>query len=259
MQPDRLTVALRPRESFEAVDLGFALARTHIGSIARAWVRFVLPVMLALSCIEFLLSDVLGFTSILVWLAKPYYDVVVLLVLSRAVFGAELSMPELARELKRLSGTIFASLTLRRFSLSRSFLLPAHVLEGVRGARRRERITVLGTDTRGVARSTTMACGWCELVVLAGFAALAYWITPEIFREDLLVWFNADEQAWWMNVVWQVMYCATISIIEPFYVAAGFALYLNRRTLLEGWDIEVALRRVRARTAPLAGAEAGAP
>ena len=28
----------------------------------------------------------------------------------------------------------------------------------------------------------------------------------------------------------------------------GFALYLNRRTLLEGWDIEVALRRIAERT-----------
>ena len=38
-------------------------------------------------------------------------------------------------------------------------------------------------------------------------------------------------------------------VLEPFYVAAGFGLYLNRRTLLEGWDIEVALRRIAARHA----------
>ena len=35
-----------------------------------------------------------------------------------------------------------------------------------------------------------------------------------------------------------------MAIIEPFYVAGGFALYLNRRTALEGWDLEVALRRM---------------
>jgi hypothetical protein len=33
------------------------------------------------------------------------------------------------------------------------------------------------------------------------------------------------------------------------YVAAGFALYLTRRTLLEGWDIEMALRRIAERHA----------
>src|SRR6185295_4622048 len=42
---------------------------------------------------------------------------------------------------------------------------------------------------------------------------------------------------------------AAVLLLEPFYVAAGFALYLNRRTLLEGWDIEVALRRIAQRHA----------
>lgn len=254
MQPDRLTVALRPRAALEAVDLGFALARTHAGLIWRAWLWFVLPVMLLLAGAEHLISEHYGVTAILLWWAKPWYDVVVLLVLSRAVFGAQLSMPELARELRRIAGTVLASLTWRRFSLSRSFLLPAHVLEGVRGNRRRERITVLATDTRGVARLTTMVCGWCELVLIAGMGALVFWLTPELFRDDLLAVFKADAPDAWVGMAWQLLYAITVSIVEPFYVAAGFALYLNRRTLLEGWDIEVALRRVHARTPAMAEA-----
>jgi len=46
-----------------------------------------------------------------------------------------------------------------------------------------------------------------------------------------------------------LIYAAVILLLEPFYVAAGFGLYLNRRTLLEGWDIEVALRRIAERYA----------
>ena len=38
-----------------------------------------------------------------------------------------------------------------------------------------------------------------------------------------------------------------ISAIEPFYVGAGFGLYLDRRTQIEGWDIEIAFRRMRLR------------
>lgn len=232
----------------EAVDLGFALTRAHAREVWRAWLHFVLPVMLGILLLEQLVGSDNLLSSILLWLAKPYYDVVVLLVLSRAVFGTQLSMRELARELRRLAGTVFASLTLRRFSLSRSFLLPAHVLEGVRGARRRERITVLAADTRGVARLTTMVCGWCELVLLAGLVALAVWLTPEMLRDDLFRTFDGDFSSPLANLAWQLLYIATVTVVEPFYVAAGFALYLNRRTLLEGWDIEVALRRVRART-----------
>src|SRR5206468_3106666 len=47
-------------------------------------------------------------------------------------------------------------------------------------------------------------------------------------------------------------YAAAVLLLEPFYVAAGFALYLNRRTLLEGWDIEVSLRRLAQRHAAAA-------
>jgi len=34
-------------------------------------------------------------------------------------------------------------------------------------------------------------------------------------------------------------------MVAPFYVASGFSLYLNRRMALEGWDIEIAFRRLR--------------
>jgi len=49
-----------------------------------------------------------------------------------------------------------------------------------------------------------------------------------------------------------LIYAAVILFLEPFYVAAGFGLYLNRRTVLEGWDIEVALRRIAERHAAVA-------
>jgi hypothetical protein len=55
------------------------------------------------------------------------------------------------------------------------------------------------------------------------------------------------------NWNWQdaLYYMTAVSLVEPFYVTAGFALYLNRRAILEGWDIELALRRLEERvTAP---------
>src|SRR5690606_719722 len=50
-----------------------------------------------------------------------------------------------------------------------------------------------------------------------------------------------------------VVWVAT-SAIEPFYVGAGFGLYLNRRTRIEAWDVEIALRRMRTRLATTATA-----
>jgi len=43
-----------------------------------------------------------------------------------------------------------------------------------------------------------------------------------------------------------------MAIVEPFFVGAGFALYLNRRTQLEAWDIELAFRRIARRLAAVA-------
>ena len=37
------------------------------------------------------------------------------------------------------------------------------------------------------------------------------------------------------------------ALVEPFFAAAGFALYLNRRTQLEGWDLERTFRNLAAR------------
>lgn len=245
MRPDRLTVYLRPRSQFEAIDLGYALLRRHAREIWRHWLLLVMPVMLLLAAAEFLFFDWLQ-AGVFIWWGKPFYDAVVLLVLSRAVFGDSLSPRETLHELRRLPGVLFASLTLRRFSLSRSFLLPAHLLEGLRGPARTARIRLLRQDSTAGARLLTMCSGWLELAMLFGMAALFFWLAPAVLRPNLMDALTmADSVA--LQVVVQALYMVAISIAEPFYVAAGFALYLNRRTMLEAWDIEVALKRLAAR------------
>ena len=46
-----------------------------------------------------------------------------------------------------------------------------------------------------------------------------------------------------MNLVMTLSYLAVVLFLEPFYVAAGFAMYLNRRVVLEAWDIDQEFRR----------------
>jgi len=47
--------------------------------------------------------------------------------------------------------------------------------------------------------------------------------------------------------VYLFAYAAVVLFLEPFFVSAGFAMYLNRRVELEAWDIEQEFRRVFAR------------
>lgn len=246
MRPDRLTVNLRPRSGYEAIDLGFALVRRHARELWRAWLLLVLPLMLALALAEQALSAHMRVNCLLLWWCKPLYDAVVLLVLSRAVFGERIAPRDVLAEMRRLGSTLLAALTLRRLSLSRSFLLPAHLLEGLRGPARAPRIRLLREDTTASARLLTMAGGWMEASCIFGVLALLTWLLPDLYRAR---WWNSFfEPASHAGLLgWQLLYIATVTLVEPFYVAAGFALYLNRRTWLEAWDIEVALKRVASR------------
>ena len=46
-----------------------------------------------------------------------------------------------------------------------------------------------------------------------------------------------------LSLAVSIAYAMTVVFLEPFYVAAGFAMYLNRRAELEAWDIEQEFRR----------------
>jgi len=45
------------------------------------------------------------------------------------------------------------------------------------------------------------------------------------------------------RVLLSLAYAGVVLFVEPFYVAAGFAMYLNRRVQLEAWDVEQEFRR----------------
>jgi hypothetical protein len=59
---------------------------------------------------------------------------------------------------------------------------------------------------------------------------------------------QAQEGEWvWIEHLSNLFYAFVLIIWEPVYVACGFTLYLNRRTQLEAWDIELVFRRLRQR------------
>jgi len=74
--------------------------------------------------------------------------------------------------------------------------------------------------------------------------------------EELFV--DPTELGSWLGVAIDLL---VMSVIAPFYVAGGFALYLTRRSELEAWDIEISFRRLMARRGnarcPMAAALAG--
>jgi hypothetical protein len=244
-----LAINLRRRTPWEAMDLGFTMLRRWWGPVYAAHALVFLPLNVAVF-IACWASDMLWLAMLVIWWLEPLYDRVVLHVLARAVFGEVASIGFLKRPSEYTAGLLWA-LTFDRFDLARSFNLPVRQLEGSRGRERRTRTALLGRRTRSYAVWLTVVWVHFEGLLMwsaDGLAALLLPAQAERARGDEESFFtNLFEMLQRASLEDALVYGVVIFLLEPFYVAAGFALYLNRRTLLEGWDIEVALRRIAER------------
>jgi len=247
-----LTIALRPRKPWEAVDLGCALVRRDYGRVMLLWLITVVPVWIILAA---LLWNHPGWFSGIVWWLKPLYDRVPLFHLSRAAFGSRPTVKETLREWPRLwSRFLLPALLWRRLSFMRSFALPVLMLEGQKGKAANQRVSTLASDGGSSGTSASMVFLNLEFVFGLGLGALFSSIGPADGLPDFSAimadpenYFQVTNGQYWL---FNLLYLAAVSVIEPFYVGAGFGLYLNSRTKLEGWDIELTFRRLAARLKP---------
>ncbi len=255
METENIRVSLRPRGGWEAVDLGFRMARVWWRPLFGAWLAVVVPTALLLS---FLLWGSLWLAALTTWWLKPAFDRVALFVLSEALFGRAPSVRQTLRALPSLlrSGLV-RSLCILRLSPMRSLVLPVLQLEGLRGRAWRSRIRLLVGREFPVGFGLMIACIHFELFVVVLGSLSLVWIFPEAggdlgLFELVSVWL-ADEGSW-RGAVGNGILVLAMSAIEPFYVAAGFSVYINRRVFLEGWDIDLEFRKLARRAASSAPA-----
>jgi hypothetical protein len=226
---------MRPRAAMEAADLGVRLCQSAAGEVYRCYFVAALPVM-ALSLATYEIAAWLP--ALLIWCAKPWLDRTVLFVLSRAAFGQATSVSDLIRNQRRVWWSqLFLSLTTRRLSPWRSFTLPVYQLEGLpwRASSRRVQQIRRGRTTQ--ATLMTSAFSVTETVLTAALVSLIFWFKPGGPDPDWTAMLTS------LQLPITCAYALVVLFLEPFYVAAGFAMYLNRRAQLEAWDIEQELRR----------------
>lgn len=254
MRPEGLQVALRQRSPWEAADLGFVLVRRHAASIARSWLLFGLPLFALLNGIAYALDRV-WLAALAMWWLKPWFDQLVLHILSRAAFADPPSVGDTLRQQFRL-GAVLPWLLWRRVDLSRSLSMPVSLLENLRGRERRLRSTLLGrASNSAVAIALCLVLMHIELAVWMSVFMLALMFVPyDFLSESLQVMFETllDDPPHWAQMLVNLVSFFAMSVVEPFFVGAGFALYLNRRTQLEAWDIELSFRRIARRIGALA-------
>jgi hypothetical protein len=252
VQPADIAVTLRRRSPWEATDLGLAMLQRWWRPVYAAHATVLVPITFILVALGWAF-DAVWVTILALWWLEPLYDRAVLHVLSRAVFGEVPAARSVLRSWRQWAGGLFAALTVDRFDMARSFNLPVRQLEGQRGRDARARRSVLGRRARGHAVWLTLVWLHFEAALVWSAGAMTGLLLPAQLErargadERFLGGFFDIMQA--ASVTDALVYAAVIFFLEPFYVAAGFGLYLNRRTLLEGWDIEVALRRIAERHA----------
>jgi hypothetical protein len=238
MRVDAIAVDLRPRSMLEASDLGVRLVGANLRSIVRTCAPVAaVTLLLALSSIEL----ATWLPSLLLFWLKPWLDRTLLFVLARAVFGQSTTFADLWNARREVWWSqLLPTLTLRRLSPWRAYVAPVHQLEGQRGSEQRRRRELILRGRRGVAFAVQWAFGWVELALLLGIAAFAFWFAPP---ERGGAWFMALFGDGLLESTLAFMaYAFAVCIAEPFFVGAGFAMYLNRRVELEAWDIEQEFR-----------------
>jgi hypothetical protein len=240
VQVDALALRLRARSNLEACDLGVRLCQRAALSVFPCYLAVLLPV-LALSLASRPIASWAPWIAL--WWAKPWLDRTVLFTLSRAAFGQRTRLSDLWRaQRKVLWSQLLITLLAQRLSPWRSFTQPVYQLEGVAGAERRKRVQQIRARRMGIASGVTFLFFVAEQIIFAALVSLVFWLAPMGYTPSIEYLFSPESPAW-IGLVLAAVYAAVIALLEPFYVAAGFAMYLNRRAELEAWDIEQELRR----------------
>eukprot|EP01034_Spumella_vulgaris_P013639 gene13639-17411_t len=199
-----------------------------------SWALVSLPIFILISLA---LWDYPSVAVLVFWWLKPAFERLPLYILSTALFGETPTLKQALRQWPRLlKGQLLASLTWRRLSLSRSFVMPVVQLEGLGGMARQQRLGVLQQRNAGAARWLTLIGIHLETALWVGLMALFYLFLPQQVELDW-DWQQlalASSQDWlWLEHLTNALYALVLVLWEPIYVACGFSLYLNRRTVLE--------------------------
>jgi len=236
MQLNKLIIETRLRTAWSSIDLGIVLGRMF-------WLRaFFLYLVVALPV--FVLTRLLDdsytvLPYLILWWCKPLFERPILFFMSRELFSEKTSFAQTLVNFKEWSFTgIFWILSIRRLSVSRAMYAPITLLEKPSSKQYAHRTSVLGNKFSSESMWLTVVLYNVEQFLSISLLMLFFIFFPD--RIDVsLAWLNELRVN---NPYVDMVFLLVMAGIAPFYVAAGFMLYISRRVELEGWDIEICFR-----------------
>jgi hypothetical protein len=240
MNLDRISIEPRQRNQWEAIDLGFIMARKWFLPLFLGWL--IPMITIALITIIFL-YDYLWIAGLIIWWLKPLFDRIPLFIASHALFGEKITLAQAIQNIPSLWRIdLLPWLTWRRLNATRSFDMPITLLEHLKGKRRQQRLKILQYRNTGAAMWLTLVCVHMEMLIIFGALALAALLLPS--EANINVAELIMEESTLNDWVSFLLSLLAMALIAPFYTMAGFALYISRRIELEAWDVEIRFRHL---------------
>ena len=225
---------LRRRGVWEAVDSGILIWRSNFFYFIPF---FILPFVTIAFGLRFLPANYTYLSYLVLWWLKPFFDRLLLHVVSRRFFGNKLNY----NLRQTLWPGLFGDLLWRRFNLMRAGELPIRVLEGGDSKQFRQRKTALGSRGLNFCPAISLLCFAMELILLFGelvFVSMILQIFfPSVFS-NLWVNFLLTE-----NFIF-IFFCINFILVESLYLCMGFGLYINSRSEFEGWDLQLLFKKL---------------
>jgi hypothetical protein len=239
VQVESIAIRFRPRTALEAADLGGRICLDTAAATYSCYFLVAVPVIaMALASVQI----APWLPALAIWSAKPWLDRTILFVLSRAAFGQTTRPGDLWRARREVWWRQWLFMwVIGRLSPWRSVTQPVYQLEGLPIRRASARIRQIRKRNMSAGLMMGAVFSLSELTLTIALLSLVFWFAPSGRATGLMEMLFGD--AGTFALVFPSAYAASVLFLEPFYVAAGFAMYLNRRADLEAWDIEQELRR----------------
>jgi hypothetical protein len=232
-------LVLRRRSSWEAADAGLLLWRANFVYFLPF---FALPVWLCAFGLRLLPEKLQPWSWLMLWYLKPLFDRLVLQVISVRFFEPAAGAGRLFRGLgKTILRGLPGDLLWRRFSPRRSAVMPLRVLEKLRGRN-------MGKRKRDLEKGGLSFCGfltlWAFVLEVLLFLGEVFFIILmiNIIQPDYISSFGDFFIK--SEIFFFAVWCFNAILVESIYVCMGFGLYVNSRVEVEGWDIEILLRKL---------------
>ena len=238
-------LSLRRRSVWEAADSGLLLWRS---SFVHFIPFFALPVWFVACALRFLPANLFFLSYLVLWWLKPFFDRLVLHVVSLRFFstgGEDQSAAAAGGELLRrgfweMRRGLLGDLLWRRFSPGRAARMPVRVLERIDRKQFRLRKKVLAAGGLNFC-SLISALGLAlEGMLLIGETLFVIMVT-QVFFPGAFGYMRDNLET--VEIFIFAAFCFNFILVESIYVCMGFGLYINSRVEMEGWDLQLLFQK----------------